>query len=91
MWARVWETLAAAEESLKAEVFSLGEPGGDVDVKGLLEDIPVRPGMEESMAVVQEEEEEELVPQERVQRRTVDVPNPAGVRRDSRGGQIGAT
>ena len=40
MSARVWQTLAAAEEPLKAEFFSLGDPGVDVALKGSLGDIP---------------------------------------------------
>ena len=63
--ARVWKTLAAAEEVLNAEVFSLGELGVDVNRQGSLGDFPVLLVMEEIMAVVQEEEK--LVPQKRVQ------------------------
>ena len=31
MWATVWQTLAAAEEPLETEVFSVGEPAVDVE------------------------------------------------------------
>ena len=67
MWARVWKNLAAAKEALKAEVFFLGESGVGVNQKGSLAVV------EEITAVVQEEVK--LVPQERVQQRTV-VPVP---------------
>ena len=57
------ETLAAAEEALKAEVCSLVRHGVDDNRKGLLEDILVPPVVEEIMAGVQEREK--LIPQER--------------------------
>ena len=49
---------------------SQDEPGVGTNQKGSLGDIPVPPVMEEIMAVVQEEEK--LIPQERVQQPTVE-------------------
>ena len=54
MWARVWKTVAAAEEALEAEVFltwaSLGL--ASTERARSLGDIPVPPVMEEIVAVV---------------------------------------
>ena len=38
-WARVWTTLAAAKEALKAEVFSLDEHQVDVNRQGSVGDV----------------------------------------------------
>ena len=67
MWARVWQTLAAAEEPLETEVFSLGEPAVDVEPR-----VGAPQFLEETVEALR------LFPRERVQQRTagqiVDVP-----------------
>ena len=81
MRARVWKTLAAAEEALQVPALQMKREIVEVMQLVLVErirgqvadqmvDVPVPLVMEEIMTVVQEEEK--LVPQERVQQRTAE-------------------
>ena len=75
MWARVWKTFAAAEEALKAEVCSFGEPRVGVNLKGSLENQSSMPQMpREVVEVIQPVLVERI--KGRVADQMVDIPVP---------------
>ena len=90
MWTRVWETLAAAEETphvlvpqMRREIVEVG--GGEVGPTGTSATADRRACT--SAHILEETVEVVWVPMERVQQRTVDA-NASGVGRESRDGQV---